>query len=118
MKRIRRVVPPFFFTALFSFSLLGFAQKPAPRLKGTITETSRATLTGSRSPRALRAQDMGAVPPAMTIPGMTLVFKRTVAQENALQELLAAQQNPASPLYHQWLTPDTFAARFGIADED
>ncbi len=61
---------------------------------------------------------MGAVPPAMTIPGMTLVFKRTVAQENALQELLAAQQNPASPLYHQWLTPDTFAARFGIADED
>ena len=118
MKRIRRVVPPFFLTALFSFSLFGFAQKPTPRLKGTITETSRATLTGSRSPRALRAQDIGAVPPAMAIPGMTLVFKRSVAQENALQELLAAQQNPASPLYHQWLTPDTFAARFGIADED
>jgi len=54
----------------------------------------------------------------MTVPGMTLVFKRSAAQENELQELLTAQQNPASPLYHQWLTPETFAARFGIADED
>lgn len=118
MKRIRRVVPPFFLTVSLFCSLIGFGQSPQPRLKGAITEASRTTLAGSRSPRVLRAQDMGAVPPAMTIPGMTLVFKRSVAQENALQELLAAQQNPASPLYHQWLTPDTFAARFGIADED
>jgi subtilase family serine protease len=118
MKRIRRVAPPFFLTALFSFSLFGFAQKPTPRLAGTITETSRASLAGSRSPRALRGQDMGAVSPQMTVPGITLVFKRSVAQENTLQELLTAQQNPASPLYHHWLTPDTFAARFGIADED
>jgi hypothetical protein len=61
---------------------------------------------------------MGAVSPEMNVPGITLVLKRSVAQENALQELLAAQQNPASPLYRQWLTPDTFAARFGVADED
>jgi subtilase family serine protease len=61
---------------------------------------------------------MGAVSPEMIVPGITLVFKRSAAQENALQELLTAQQNPASPLYHHWLTPDTFAARFGIADED
>jgi subtilase family serine protease len=54
----------------------------------------------------------------MTVPGITLVFKRSAEQENALQELLAAQQNTASALYHQWLTPDTFAARFGVADED
>jgi subtilase family serine protease len=54
----------------------------------------------------------------MTIPGITLVFKRSAAQENALHELLAAQQNTSSPLYHQWLTPETFAARFGTADED
>lgn len=118
MKRIRRVVPPFFLTALFSFSLFGIAQKPTPRLTETITETSRVTLAGSRSPRALRGQDVGAVSPEMTVPGITLVFKRSAAQENALQELLIAQQNPASPLYHHWLTPDTFADRFGIADED
>ena len=118
MKRIRRVIPPVFFTALFSFSLFGFAQRPTPRLTRPITQTSRATLAGSRSPRALRDQDLGAVSPQMTVTGITLVFKRSVDQENALQELLTAQQNPASPLYHRWLTPDTFAARFGMADED
>ncbi|HNC45814.1 MAG TPA: protease pro-enzyme activation domain-containing protein, partial [Acidobacteriota bacterium] len=30
-----------------------------------------------------------------------------------LQDLLAAQQNPASPEYHQWLTPQEFGNRFG-----
>ena len=54
----------------------------------------------------------------MSIPGITLVFKRSSAQEADLQQLLASQQNPSSPLYHQWLTPDTFATRFGMADED
>jgi len=29
-----------------------------------------------------------------------------------LKALIAAQQDPASPLYHQWLSPDQFAARF------
>ena len=30
-----------------------------------------------------------------------------------LEALLAAQQDPSSHLYHQWLTPASFAARFG-----
>ena len=30
----------------------------------------------------------------------------------ALKELLADQQKPASPRYHQWLTPQTFSDRF------
>ncbi len=29
-----------------------------------------------------------------------------------------AQQDPASPQYHEWLTPAEFGARFGIADAD
>ena len=28
------------------------------------------------------------------------------------------QQNPRSPLYHQWLNPNQFAARFGMAQSD
>jgi len=32
--------------------------------------------------------------------------------------LIAAQQDPASPQYHRWLTPETFAARFGMNDSD
>jgi subtilase family serine protease len=32
--------------------------------------------------------------------------------------LLAAQQNPASPSYHKWLTPTQFQARFGMSAGD
>jgi len=35
-----------------------------------------------------------------------------------LDRLLAAQQNPGSPVYHQWLTPDQFADRFGPLPAD
>ena len=47
-----------------------------------------------------------------------MIFGRSAAQEADLKNLITAQQNPASPLYHQWLTPDQFAARFGMADSD
>ena len=30
-----------------------------------------------------------------------------------LEKVLAAQQDPASPQYHHWLTPESFVARFG-----
>ncbi|HEY6414117.1 MAG TPA: protease pro-enzyme activation domain-containing protein [Edaphobacter sp.] len=61
---------------------------------------------------------MGVVSPDTAVPGITLVFRRSDAQEAKLKELLAAQQNTASPLYHHWLSPETFAARFGVAEED
>lgn len=36
----------------------------------------------------------------------------------ALDTLLRDQQTPGSPSYHQWLTPDQFASRFGPTEED
>ena len=57
--------------------------------------------------------------PANTpINGITLRFNRSAQQEAALDALIQAQQNPASPLYHKWLTPDQFAAQFGMAQSD
>ncbi|MBX7221015.1 MAG: hypothetical protein K1Y36_13790 [Blastocatellia bacterium] len=35
-----------------------------------------------------------------------------------LQNLLEAQQNPASPQFHQWLTPEEFGARFGRTEAE
>jgi subtilase family serine protease len=45
----------------------------------------------------------------------TLTIRVTFALRNTkeLNQLLADQQNPASPRYHRWLTPDEFNARFG-----
>lgn len=47
---------------------------------------------------------------------MVLVLKSAPAQQAALDALLAAQQTPASPLYHRWLSPAEFGARFGRGD--
>jgi subtilase family serine protease len=89
-----------------------------PRITAPIDNSSRATLPGSRSPRAAAADDAGAVSPSMQLQGISLVFSRTPAQQTALDTLVAAQQNPSSPLYHHWLTPAQFAAQFGVADAD
>ena len=44
----------------------------------------------------------------------------TMAMRNRddLARLLAAQQDPSSPDYHRWLTPDSFTARFGPTAAD
>jgi subtilase family serine protease len=49
---------------------------------------------------------------------MALYLKPTADQDAAMTQLIADQQNPASPSYHQWLTPEQFGARFGVNDED
>lgn len=118
MKQLRRVVRPLLVVALLFCSLPVFSQMPESRIGGTIAETARVVLSNSRTPRVRAAQDLGAVSPDTSVPGITLVFRRSAAQEAILKELLAAQLNTASPLYHHWLTPETFAARFGVADED
>ena len=49
-----------------------------------------------------------------------LAMRLTMAIRNRaeLTRLLADQQNPASPQYHRWLTPDEFTGRFGPTDAD
>jgi subtilase family serine protease len=103
----------------FALALSAAAQSAlAPRITAPITSASRVTVAGSRVPMANAANDMGAVPASMKLQGISLIFNRTAAQQSQLDALIVAQQNPASPLYHQWLTPDQFAARFGMADSD
>jgi uncharacterized protein (TIGR03437 family) len=46
---------------------------------------------------------------------MTLVFQRTPEQRADLNRLLEQQQNPSSPNYHNWLTPEEFGERFGAS---
>jgi subtilase family serine protease len=103
---------------VFSACSPASAQKPVPRIASAIDSSSRVTLTGSRPLRALAANDVGVVPPGTQLQGMTLVFNRSAEQQTALDALIAAQQDPASPSYHQWLTPAQFGARFGMADAD
>jgi subtilase family serine protease len=106
---------------LAAFSLFPetvLAQTTAPRITTEIDNSERATIPGTHSPMATPANDAGSVPPGTKLRGVSMVFRRSAVQEASLQVLIAAQQNPASPLYHKWLTPDEFGAEFGVADSD
>ena len=94
------------------------AQSTAPRISAEITNAAQSTLKNSLHPLAQAQFDAGRMRADTRINGISMVFARSAAQEADLQALIAAQQNPASPLYHQWLTPDQFAARYGMADAD
>ncbi len=94
------------------------AQTPAPRLQAEISSSSVSTLKGSLHPMAQAQYDSGRLPADTRLNGMSIVFNRSAAQQADLEALIAAQQNPSSPLYHQWLNPDQFAARFGMAQSD
>src|SRR5580704_8494508 len=57
---------------------------------------------------------------ATVSPSQALAMRLTMAIRNRdeLTKLLADQQDPSSPQFHRWLTPDAFTSRFGPTDAD
>ncbi|MGH9519796.1 MAG: S53 family peptidase, partial [Terriglobales bacterium] len=94
------------------------AQTPAPRILSQPTSAKMSTLKGTLHPFAQPSLDAGRMPSDTRLAGISIFFSRTSAQQAALAQLLDDQQNPSSPLYHRWLTPRQFAARFGMAQSD
>ena len=115
---LRRLSVSLCASLLFPFGLSVAAQVPVSRLPASIGNGSRVALPDAAQPHVPVANDAGALAADTKINGITLVFSRSAVQESALQTLLAAQANTASPLYHHWLTPDQFASRFGLTDAD
>ncbi|MGA7523738.1 MAG: protease pro-enzyme activation domain-containing protein [Acidobacteriaceae bacterium] len=95
-----------------------FAQQPIGRIAQAIDPNTLATLHGSVSPRLANATDLGPLDPATPLNGITLFFQPSPAQKAELDALVKAQQTPGSPLYHAWITPAIYAARFGLSDAD
>lgn len=88
------------------------------RITRTIRSAEVTELSGSANPRATTAFDVGSVDPSTQIPGMTIYFKPSDTQRAELDTLLQQQQTPGSPLYHKWITPAEYAARFGLSTSD
>src|SRR5690348_9261488 len=109
------VARTFFISFFFAMALC--AQQPSPRLATEIDDSDRVTLPGSHPPMAKTENDAGQLPSGTMLHGISVVLSRSAAQESDLQALITAQQTPG-PLYHKWLSPEEFAARFGVADSD
>ncbi len=76
------------------------------------------TLPGSLHPRARPELDVGRLDPGLRLSGMSLLFRMSPEQRALQAYALAAVQDPASPTYHQWLTPEQYAAEFGASSND
>ena len=113
-----RFAPALLVATLLLSAIPSQAQQPQARLAAPIADSSRATLAGSQPPRARLARDLGAADSSTPLQSITMYFSRTQQQQSDLDALIAAQQDPSSPQYHQWLTPADFGARFGLADAD
>ena len=114
MQRFRQVL---LFTSICSL-VIPSALAQADRIHGRIDNTQTVVLRGRVHPLAIAANDRGKVSPSFGLPGITLLLKPSSAQQNGLQQLLADQQDPASASYHQWLTPEQYADRFGASTGD
>jgi subtilase family serine protease len=84
------------------FCAIAFAQNPG-----------RVTLPGHMHPAAIAANDLGRTDSALTLQHVSIFLKPTAQQQADLNSLLEQQQDPSSPNYHNWLTPEQYADRFG-----
>ncbi|MGP0071535.1 MAG: protease pro-enzyme activation domain-containing protein [Bryobacteraceae bacterium] len=108
----RRILLP---AVLMSAPMLG---QQLDRLRPPIDSSRLVTMPGIVSSRIRGARDLGRLGPSEKISFITLGLRRTAAEQAALNRLLDDLQNPASPDYHHWLTPEEFGQRFGASAND
>jgi subtilase family serine protease len=75
-------------------------------------------LVGNRTLKARALEDEGPLNPFDRISGITLIFRPSTGQAADLEELLREQRDPSSPNYRAWLTPEQYADRFGLNQDD
>jgi hypothetical protein len=76
------------------------------------------TLRGNTRPEANAANDRGRVSDGLTLNHMMLQLQRTPEREQALQQFIRDIHDPASPLFHHWITAEEFGQRYGVAPAD
>ncbi len=110
--RVYRALP-----LVYLLSALMFAAAP-DRVTQAIDASRTVELARSLHPKAQPQYDQGVVDPQLQLGYVTLLTSPSPSQQRALDRLLAEQQDPASPNYHQWLTPEQYADRFGLSQND
>jgi subtilase family serine protease len=90
----------------------------ANRITGPVNESDLIQLTGNTHPLALAKFDRGAVSDTLPMEHMFLILRRSPNQEQALETLMAEQQNPRSSNYHKWLSAEELGTRFGPSQKD
>jgi subtilase family serine protease len=88
------------------------------RITYAVDSARTAPVRGTAHPLARPLFDRGRLSPEQQLTGVALTFRLSASQQADLQELLREQQDRTSPNYHKWLTPEQYAARFGMTSKD
>lgn len=105
--------------AILTLTLAAAAQNQVrDRIVQAVDDQNMKVVRGNIHGLARAEFDRGRMDPATRIEGVTLAFRPSAAQQKDLDKLLVDLQDPKSPVYHQWLTPEEFGARFGMSDSD
>jgi subtilase family serine protease len=88
------------------------------RIISAVDSNQTVTLPGHLHPQAKVQYDQGAVDATFVLPSVTIHLKPSASQQQSLTQLLSDQQNPSSPQYHKWLTPEQYADQFGASAND
>src|SRR5258706_4024870 len=77
-----------------------------------------AALPHTHADWANAENDRGEVHPSLKLTHLQIVLNRPAERQNAFDTLLRQQQDPRSPNFHRWLTPEEIGQQFGPPDED
>ncbi len=98
---------------------MGYSAAATPdRITQPVDATRTRTVAGNVHHLAQPRYDQGAADPRTPMDYMVFLVKPTASQQAELNQLLSDQQNPASPQFHRWLTPEAFGGRFGLSEGD
>src|ERR1039458_1798585 len=92
-------------------------EQPPSRITQEIDSTRLVTLPGHVRADLTADRDLGPVEDALPL-RLYMVLQRSPAQQAALDNLVARQQQPTAAEYHKWLTPQEFGGSFGASQQD
>ena len=104
------------FFALLLIPAALFAQKE--RIASRVDSSRMVAIQGNVPVNAQAQFDEGPLDPSTKLNYLTLTLKTSPAQQADLDQLLRDQQDPFSPNFRKWLTPEQYADRFGASPED
>ncbi len=105
------------FIALAALTALTLSAQVS-RIHGPIDTGRTATVRGQVHPYARSEFDQGVVEAAFPLDDLSIVLAPSDRQQKDLEAFLQALQDPASPDFERWLTPEQFANRFGPSPSD
>jgi uncharacterized protein (TIGR03437 family) len=107
------------FRLTFFFCMVGAAAAAPPsRITRPVDPARTVVVPGRIHSMAQPQYDRGAVDPSKRLNHVMVMLKPSAVQQAGLDALLVDQQNPSSPNFRKWLTPEQFGERFGVNSSD